>query len=340
MHELAAQIAQATDVIHAHWGQQPYAGIVLGTGLGSVAGQIQTEATLDYAAIPHFPRSTSVGHAGQLVCGLLQGVPVVAMEGRFHAYEGYSQRQITFPIRVMRALGAELLMVSNACGGINPLYSLGDIVAIDDHINLMGDNPLIGVNDDNLGPRFPDMSRPYDPVLIRRALEIARRENFVAHRGVYAGGDRPESRNPGRIPLSADHRGRRGGHVNRAGSDRGGPRRHEGLGPVDRHRPLFARRPEAGQHRGNSGHRRRSRAETAEDRLGRARPRSIVGCVKRTLLAHGRFVVRFTHPTRIPSFGYSVVRPGYPNPGNTVLIQQIAERTTTANPKVASHNHA
>ncbi|MEN6457477.1 MAG: purine-nucleoside phosphorylase [Thermoguttaceae bacterium] len=185
MQELAAQIAQATDVIQAHWGERPYAGIVLGTGLGSVAGEIERSVTLDYGMIPHFPQSTTVGHTGQLVCGLLRGVPVVAMEGRFHAYEGYSHRQITFPIRVMRALGAELLIVSNACGGMNPNYGLGDIVAIDDHINLMGDNPLVGVNDDRLGPRFPDMSRPYDPVLIRRTLEIARREDFVAHKGVY-----------------------------------------------------------------------------------------------------------------------------------------------------------
>jgi purine-nucleoside phosphorylase len=186
MQELAAQIAQATDVIRAHWGGRPRAGIVLGTGLGSLAGHIQTEATLDYAAIPHFPRSTSLSHMGQLVCGTLQGMPVVAMAGRFHAYEGYTHRQITFPIRVMRALGAELLVVSNACGGMNPHYSQGDIVVIDDHINLMNDNPLVGQNDDSLGPRFPDMCRPYDPVLIRRALEIARHENFVAHRGVYA----------------------------------------------------------------------------------------------------------------------------------------------------------
>jgi purine-nucleoside phosphorylase len=186
MQELAAQIVQATDVIRAHWGGRPHAGIILGTGLGSLAAQIQTEATLDYAAIPHFPRSTSVSHTGRLVCGMLQGMSVVAMEGRFHAYEGYSQRQITFPIRVMRALGAELLVVSNACGGMNPHYAQGDIVVIDDHINLMNDNPLIGTNDDTLGPRFPDMSRPYDPVLIRRALEVARREDFVAHRGVYA----------------------------------------------------------------------------------------------------------------------------------------------------------
>ena len=185
MHELAAEIAQAVDVIRAHWNQQPSVGIVLGTGLGSIAGQIKTEATLDYSAIPHFPQSTSISHAGQLVCGFLCGVPVVAMEGRFHAYEGYSQRQITFPIRVMRALGADTLIVSNACGGMNPLYSLGDIVVIDDHINLLNGNPLIGVNEDRLGPRFPDMSRPYDPALMRRALEIARCENFAAHRGVY-----------------------------------------------------------------------------------------------------------------------------------------------------------
>ncbi len=185
MHELSTQITQAADVIHSHWSGRPCAGIILGTGLGTLAGQIRTEATIDYEAIPHFPRSTTVSHNGKLVCGLLEGVPVVAMEGRFHAYEGYSHRQITFPVRVMRALGAETLIVSNACGGMNPLYSLGDIVVIDDHINLMNDNPLIGVNDDRLGPRFPDMCRPYDPVLARRALEIARREDFSAHRGVY-----------------------------------------------------------------------------------------------------------------------------------------------------------
>jgi purine-nucleoside phosphorylase len=185
MHELVGQIAEAVEVIRRHWSGSPRVGIILGTGLGGLAEQIVTEATLPYEAIPHFPRSTAVGHTGQLVCGCLHGLPVVAMEGRFHAYEGYSFRQITFPVRVMKALGAELLVVSNACGGMNPQYAQGDIMVIEDHINLLNGNPLVGVNDDALGPRFPDMSAPYDRDLIDRALEIARRENFVAHKGVY-----------------------------------------------------------------------------------------------------------------------------------------------------------
>ncbi|MGA2258326.1 MAG: purine-nucleoside phosphorylase, partial [Thermoguttaceae bacterium] len=122
---------------------------------------------------------------GQLVCGHLDGAAVLAMEGRFKFYEGYSYAQITFPVRVMRALGAELLIVSNACGGMNPQYAQGDIMVIEDHINLMNGNPLIGVNDDRLGPRFPDMCAPYDRKLIDRALSIARKENFMAHKGVY-----------------------------------------------------------------------------------------------------------------------------------------------------------
>jgi purine-nucleoside phosphorylase len=185
MHELAAEIEQAAAVIRQHWPAVPRVGIILGTGLGSVAQQIDCEASLDYKTIPHFPHSTAISHAGQLVCGKLQGVPLVAMEGRFHAYEGYTHRQITFPVRVMRALGAELLIVSNASGGMNPRYAAGDIVVIEDHINLMHGNPLVGPNDDRLGPRFPDMSAPYDPVLIERALAVARREDFVAHKGVY-----------------------------------------------------------------------------------------------------------------------------------------------------------
>lgn len=185
MRELSAQILEATEIIRKRWSGRPKVGIILGTGLGGLAQEIHTEATLDYEAIPHFPRSTTIGHTGQMVFGELAGVTVVAMEGRFHAYEGYTYQQITFPVRVMKALGADLLVVSNACGGMNPQYSAGDIMVIEDHINLMGGNPLIGVNDDALGPRFPDMSAPYDRKLIDRALQIARQENFAAHKGVY-----------------------------------------------------------------------------------------------------------------------------------------------------------
>ena len=185
MLSLASEIRDAAEAVRSRWSRTPHAGIILGTGLGGLAQEIATEATLDYESIPHFPRSTAISHAGRLVCGTLDGLPVVAMEGRFHAYEGYSHQKITFPVRVMKALGANLLIVSNACGGLNPFYRAGDIMVIDDHINLMGGNPLIGINDDALGPRFPDMCQPYDPVLIDRALEIARRENFAAHRGVY-----------------------------------------------------------------------------------------------------------------------------------------------------------
>ena len=185
MLQLASQISEAASQIRTRWQGNARAGLILGTGLGQLAREIEVEAVFDYSQIPHFPRSTSVSHAGQLVCGRLAGLPVVAMEGRFHAYEGYSQQQITFPVRLIKALGAELLIVSNACGGMNPQYACGDIMVIEDHINLMGDNPLIGVNDDALGPRFPDMSQPYDRQLIDRVLQIARREDIAAHRGVY-----------------------------------------------------------------------------------------------------------------------------------------------------------
>lgn len=185
MLQLAAQIEESVAAIRRQWQGRPQTGIILGTGIGPLAQEIKTEATIDYESIPHFLRSTATGHRGRLVCGTLASVPVIAMEGRFHAYEGYSQQQITFPVRVMRALGADLLIVTNACGGMNPNFAAGDIMLIDDHINLMGGNPLLGVNDDRLGPRFPDMSQPYDAELIEKALEIARRENFPAHKGVF-----------------------------------------------------------------------------------------------------------------------------------------------------------
>jgi purine-nucleoside phosphorylase len=152
--------------------------------LGHLAEKIDIAATLEYQDIPNFPNSTATSHRGRLVCGRLEGVPVVAMEGRFHQYEGYPLKQITLPVRVMKRLGAKLLVVSQAVGGMNPYYKPGDVMIIDDHINLMGDNPLVGVNDDRLGPRFPDMSAPYDQTLIEKGLEIARLGNFVVHRGV------------------------------------------------------------------------------------------------------------------------------------------------------------
>jgi purine-nucleoside phosphorylase len=184
MLELYDQVEAAAAVIRQAWPETPHAGIILGTGLGGLVDQIEVAAALDYDAVPHFPKSTAVSHRGRLVLGRLEGVHVLAMEGRFHQYEGYALKQITLPVRVMKRLGAKLLIVSQAVGGMNPYYRLGDVMIIDDHINLMGDNPLVGVNDDRLGPRFPDMSRPYDPELIDKALEIARQQNFVAHRGV------------------------------------------------------------------------------------------------------------------------------------------------------------
>lgn len=185
MLELHGQIGEAVAAIKAQWDKAPHAGIVLGTGLGSLVKKIEVEAAIDYDEIPNFLRSTATSHRGRLVCGMLSGMPVMAMEGRFHMYEGYPLKQVTLPIRVMKAMGAELLVVSNACGGMNPYFRDGDIMVIEDHINLMGDNPLIGINDDRLGPRFPDMSQPYDFKLIERALKIARKEDFVAHKGVF-----------------------------------------------------------------------------------------------------------------------------------------------------------
>ncbi len=173
VNSLSNQIAESVERIRRSWSGKPRVGLILGTGLGGLADQIRTDVVLPYADIPHFPISTVQSHAGQLVCGTLNGLPVLAMEGRFHYYEGYSLQQVTFPVRVMRALGAELLVVTNASGGMNPQYALADVMIIDDHINLMPDNPLRGVNDDALGPRFPDMSAPYDRELISLARKLA-----------------------------------------------------------------------------------------------------------------------------------------------------------------------
>ncbi len=185
MLHLMGHIEETVAVIRRRYTTKSRVGIILGSGLGGLADEVEKPTVFEYADLPHFPRSTAIGHKGRLVCGELAGVEVVAMQGRFHSYEGYSQQQTTFPVRVMKALGADVLFVSNASGGVNPYFKAGDVMLIDDHINLMADNPLIGVNDDRLGPRFPDMSQPYCRKLQEKAMAIARRADFVLHRGVY-----------------------------------------------------------------------------------------------------------------------------------------------------------
>lgn len=165
---------------------RPRWGIILGTGLGGLTGRIKRAARIPYASIPGMPRTTVESHRGELVIGSIGGAEVVAMEGRFHYYEGHSIGALAWPVRLLRRLGAEALVVSGASGGLNLMYRKGDIVVLDDHINLMGVNPLIGPNDERVGPRFPDMCAPYDVALQKRAMAIAKRRKIRAHRGVYA----------------------------------------------------------------------------------------------------------------------------------------------------------
>jgi purine-nucleoside phosphorylase len=179
------RIEAARAFVAARWPVTPKIGIVLGTGLGGLAEEIADAVKIPYAEIPHFPVSTAPSHTGRLVCGTLGGKPVMAMQGRFHAYEGYAFSQIAFPVRVMKALGADTLLVSNAGGGLNPQYSKGDLMLIEDHINLLGGNPLIGPNDDRLGDRFPDMCHAYSRTLLAQAKAIALREQIAVQQGVY-----------------------------------------------------------------------------------------------------------------------------------------------------------
>ena len=179
------QIQETAAVIRAKLPQPPGVGIILGTGLGSLADDIRAEQIFAYKDLPHFPHSTAPSHQGRLVAGTLSGQTVIAMQGRFHIYEGYNARQITFPVRVMKALGCHTLIVSNAGGGLNPQYSKGDLMLIDDHINLLGDNPLIGPNDDRLGDRFPDMGVAYDRGLLALAKRVALEEKLAVQQGVY-----------------------------------------------------------------------------------------------------------------------------------------------------------
>jgi purine-nucleoside phosphorylase len=194
--EYIRQIQEAADFIHAAHGEEISVGIILGTGLGNLGNQIDVEMELYYESIPHFPVSTVESHSGKLIFGTLSGKKVLAMKGRFHYYEGYSMKQVTFPVRVMKKLGVKTLLVSNASGGLNPNQEVGEVMVINDHINLFPENPLRGQNLDELGPRFPDMSEPYSAKLIQKALEIGEKNGIKLHTGVYAGVEGPNLETP------------------------------------------------------------------------------------------------------------------------------------------------
>ena len=185
MTQLTDRITETLEVIKSKTDKNYKIGIILGTGLGGLVNDISIEHTIDYTDLPHFPVSTVESHKGKLIFGKLEGNDVVCMQGRFHYYEGYSMQQITYPVRVMKKLGVEILLVSNACGGLNPLYRKGDVMLMIDHINLLGDNPLIGANEDEFGPRFPDMSEPYSLSLIEMAENVALNKKIKVQKGVY-----------------------------------------------------------------------------------------------------------------------------------------------------------
>lgn len=189
MHELSQHIDEAVAAIHHKVDAKPRVGVILGSGLGGLAKRIVAPVALPYEELPHFPRSTAAGHAGRLLVGELRGTgrPILAMQGRFHLYEGWDAQQAALPVWVMKRLGIEALVVSNAAGGLNPHYAVGDVMLIEDHINFMFKSPLVGVNDDSLGPRFPDMSAPYDAELMALAEQTAREQGFPLPRGVYVG---------------------------------------------------------------------------------------------------------------------------------------------------------
>ena len=194
------KIQETTSFIQSKTDFIPEVGIILGTGLGGLVKEIEIKFTLEYTAIPNFPVSTVESHKGRLIFGLLGDKNVVAMQGRFHFYEGYSMEQVVFPVRVMKMLGIKYLFVSNACGAVNPEINAGDLMIIDDHINMLPGNPLIGKNIDELGPRFPDMSSPYDKKLSAMAREIAEKNNIKIHTGVYVAVSGPN------LETSAEYR--------------------------------------------------------------------------------------------------------------------------------------
>ncbi len=190
------QVEQAKAYIQQHLQAPVSLGIILGTGLGNLASQIQVELEIPYQDIPHFPISTVESHSGTLLIGTLAGKQVLAMKGRFHYYEGYSMKEVTFPIRVMKQLGVQTLLVSNASGGLNPKQQVGEVMVISDHINLFPENPLRGKNYEEWGPRFPDMSESYSPRLIALALQIAQERGIKLHTGTYCGVEGPNLETP------------------------------------------------------------------------------------------------------------------------------------------------
>ncbi len=185
-----------TDYLKEQSTTQPVIGIILGTGLGGLVKEIKIEKSIPYEDIPNFPVSTVEGHSGRLIFGTINNVPILAMQGRFHYYEGYNMQEVTFPVRVMKQIGIETLFVSNASGGLNPDYVVGDIMVINDMINMFGNNPLIGKNESKLGPRFPDMSEPFCKKMIATALKIGKENNIELKQGVYVGTTGPTFETP------------------------------------------------------------------------------------------------------------------------------------------------
>jgi len=190
------EIKETVEYLESRAVGKPKIGIILGTGLGGLVSEIEIHQTIPYEFIPNFPVSTVDGHHGKLIFGEMGGLNIVAMQGRFHYYEGYTMQEITFPVRVMKYLGIRLLILSNACGGVNPEFEVGDIMVITDHINLMKDNPLIGQNEELIGTRFPDMSNAYDPELINKAHAIASRNKINLRKGIYAAVSGPTYETP------------------------------------------------------------------------------------------------------------------------------------------------
>jgi purine-nucleoside phosphorylase len=190
------KIKESVDFLQSRTFLKPDIGIILGTGLGGLVDEIEILHSIPYPSIPNFPISTVAGHKGNLIFGKMSGKNIVAMQGRFHYYEGYSMQEVVFPVRVMKLLGIQLLILSNASGGVNPSFNVGDLMIIEDHINLMKDNPLIGHNDDMLGIRFPDMGYAYDRELIEKVLTIASKHDFSLKKGIYAAVSGPTFETP------------------------------------------------------------------------------------------------------------------------------------------------